>query len=81
MKGNKNKILTLLYYLQLTKTIQFYNIGYPPNADLYIEEMKNLVDMEFASVGGIVRFFDPNFDVGEWVSGVKNNTISAIEEA
>ena len=56
-----------MYYLQLTKSITFYGIKYPSNIEVYLQEMRKLVDLEHLQLTEIVRWFDPDFDLIEYL--------------
>jgi hypothetical protein len=46
MKGSIEKIMNLIYYLQLTKAITLYEVPYPSNAVIYLNETRRLIDFE-----------------------------------
>ena len=46
MKGSINQMMTLVFYLQLAKTISFYELKFPGNAEIYLQEVRKLVDFE-----------------------------------
>jgi hypothetical protein len=54
MKGSIEKIMNLVYYLQLTKGISFYEVPYPSNSVVYLAETRKLIDFETLKPDGIV---------------------------
>ena len=42
-----DKVMNLVYYLQITKSVSFYEVKFPGNAEIFLQETRKLIDFEF----------------------------------
>jgi len=87
MKGSIEKVMMLIYYLQLTKSISFYSIKLPANAQLYLEETRKFVDGEYIKPEYLMMVFGVEFELSDvldelngGVEKTKENKEEVIEE-
>ena len=72
MKGSIDKIINLLYTLQLTKSISFYALKFPANAQIYIDELRKLVDAEALKPDNLLEMFGFEFKLADVIDGFKD---------
>ena len=80
LKGSTQRVINLIFYLQLTKSLAGYEIVYPSNMQVYLEEIRKLVDFDFLKPQNIIRLFHPEFSIAELVDGIKDNFKSTATE-
>jgi len=71
MKGSIDKIINLLYTLQLTKSISYYDLKFPANAQIYLNELRKLVDAEALKPDNLLEMFGFDFKLADVIDGVK----------
>lgn len=69
MKGSIDKIINLLYTLQMTKSITYYCITYPANTIIYIDQLRSLVDAEMLKPDKILNFLGFEVTLKELLTG------------
>ena len=46
MKGSIEKIISLVFYLQLSRALSLYEVPFPSNAVIYLVETRKLIEFE-----------------------------------
>ncbi len=70
MKVSVEKMMVLIYYLQLTKSVSFYEIKLPPNAQLYLEETRKFVDGDYLDPQYLMGLAGVEFDLASILDGI-----------
>ena len=76
-KGSISKILLLIYCLQLTKSISYFDLKLPTNAQLYLEELGKFVDGEYLKPDYIMGLLGIEFELSNIIDGI--NEYAGIE--
>jgi hypothetical protein len=56
-------MMTLIFYLQIAKTITYYEIKFPGNAEIYLQETRKLVDFESLKPEALIQLVEPDFSL------------------
>ena len=65
----------MVYYLQLTKSVSFYQIKYPANAQIYLLELSNLVQGENLKPDNLIALFGGDFTIADPIEGAKDSLL------
>ena len=52
-----------------------YDVSLPANAEIYVNEFKNLIEFEALNPEKIVQLWEPDFVMKDFITGLKNNII------
>ena len=76
MKGSIERIMNLIYFLQMIKALSLYEIKYPGNSEIMIDETRKLIDFEALKPDNIIKLFVEDFDLQAVIEG----TASELKE-
>jgi len=62
VKGNFKDYWALFFILQLIAYCHYYDTPLPGNAEIYIQELTNLVELSFIDPDVLIRMFNPEFN-------------------
>jgi hypothetical protein len=62
-KGSIERIMGLLYMLQLAKALSMYEVKYPTNAEIMLQEVRKLVDFEALKPDNVLAQVAPGFNL------------------
>ena len=71
LKGIVKLIMELFLGIQLIVYITLFEIQIPSIAELVLLEFKKLLEFEAANPESMIKLFNPDFDLKNWLSGVK----------
>lgn len=55
--------MNLVFFLQLAKAISFYDIKFPGNAEIFLQEARKLIDFEMLKPEFLVKLYDPRLEL------------------
>ena len=70
MKGSVETTLTLVYWLQLTKSVSLFHLKQPANGQLYMGEISKFVDGDYLKAEYLIKLLGIDFDVSDVIDGV-----------
>ena len=68
-------------YLQLIKAIALYDIKMPAIAEIFVQEIRKLIDFEMLKPEAIIKIFKPEFSLAEFVSHIQEDLFGSGAEA
>ena len=79
LKGALNNLWSLLFTLQMCCFLALYKIPIPSNGKYYLDNYTDLIRFEVLKPEGLVRLWDKDFVLKDWIQGQKN-IISSPDE-
>jgi len=74
-----NDLWSLFFTLQLVCYLTYYDISLPSNSDLYVSQFTNIIEFKVLNPEGIIKIFDPTFNLKEFINGAKANVVSRAQ--
>ena len=63
MKGALDRIWTLVLWLQITQNLSIYKVTMPANLEMFLEQLRFMIDFEGIKVDNLLSFFKPGLTV------------------
>ena len=71
LKGSLKLILDLFLTVQLLVYVILFNLRLPALSLMILEEIRSLIEFQALNITKLVQLFDPDFDLKQWLVGVK----------
>ena len=71
MKGKLDDLWTMYFTVQIMVYLYIYDVVLPTNADIYIKELKKIVEFDILNPAGLIRLWEPDFTFSGLMSDVK----------
>lgn len=64
----------------MTKAITIYQISYPENVNLYLSEVRKIVDLDDLKPNNLIKIFKPDLTFDDIINDIKDSFKSNAEK-
>ena len=68
LKGALNDLWGLFFTLQILCYITIYDTVIPSSAEMYLNEVRKIIEFDIISPEGFMKLFDPEFNLQAFIS-------------
>ena len=81
LNTSKTQLFGLLFTLQVICYLSFYEVTLPSNSQIYRDQVTSLIEFDILNPEGLIRIFNPEFDLMKWIKGDKDLQIVDKDQA